>query len=98
MLSVAGLLLFGITVAAMLAQIVGRLLFPSAVPRGVTTVILAILFFGSLNLLAVSIVGEYIAKVFEEVKRRPHFIRRSIIREGEVRPAVLAEDKYEGSV
>ena len=51
MLSVAGLLLFGITVAAMLAQIIGRLLFHSAVPRGVTTVILAILFFGSLNCL-----------------------------------------------
>jgi len=98
MLSAAGVLLFGITVVAMLAQIVARLLFPSLAPRGITTLLLAILFFGSLNLLAISIAGEYIAKVFEEVKRRPHFIRRSIIRGGEIRPAVLADDKAEGSV
>lgn len=97
-LSVAGLCLFGLTLGVMLVQIIARLLFPSAVPRGITTVLLAILFFGSLNLLAVSIAGEYIAKVFEEVKRRPHFIRRNIIRDGEVRPAVLAEDQNEGSV
>lgn len=91
-LSVAGVLLFGFTVAIMIGQIIARLLFPSAVPRGITTVLIAILFFGSLNLLAVSIAGEYIAKVFEEVKRRPHFIRRSIIRDGEIRPAVLTVD------
>jgi hypothetical protein len=28
----------------------------------------------------------------------PAFYPRNIIRDGEVRPAVLAEDKYEGSV
>ena len=32
--------------------------------------------------------GEYLAKIFEEVKRRPHFIRRSMIRDGEVRLAI----------
>jgi hypothetical protein len=39
-----------------------------------------------------SVLGEYLAKVFEEVKRRPHFIRRSVIRDGEVRRAA---DIYE---
>lgn len=92
-LSAAGLFLFGITFAVMLAQIVGRLLFPGAVPRGITTLLLTVLLFGSLNLLAIGIAGEYIAKVLEEVKRRPHFIRRSIIRDGEVRPAVLSQEK-----
>jgi dolichol-phosphate mannosyltransferase len=33
------------------------------------------------------VLGEYLAKVFEETKRRPHFIRRTIIRDGELRPA-----------
>jgi len=47
--------------------------------------LLLILFFGAINLFAVGLVGEYIAKIFEEVKQRPLFIRRSIIREGEVR-------------
>ena len=49
--------------------------------------LLLILFFGAINLFAVGLVGEYIAKIFEEVKRRPVFIRRSIIRDGEIRPA-----------
>jgi len=50
-------------------------------------VIILIVFFGSLNMLAISLAGEYIAKIFEEVKQRPHYIRRSIIRDGEVRLA-----------
>jgi len=35
-----------------------------------------VLFFGALNLFAVGIVGEYIAKIMEEVKARPRLIRR----------------------
>jgi hypothetical protein len=41
--------------------------------------------FGSLKILGLSVLGEYLAKVFEEVKRQSHFIRRSVIRDGEVR-------------
>ncbi len=47
--------------------------------------LLFILFFGSINLFALGIIGEYIAKIFEEVKQRPLFIRRHLIRDGEVR-------------
>ena len=96
-LSVTGSLLFGMTVAVMVIQIIARLLFPSAIPKGLTTVLLTILLFGSLNMLALGVIGEYIAKVFEEVKRRPHYLRRSIIRDGEIRAAVLA-DENNGSV
>jgi dolichol-phosphate mannosyltransferase len=70
-----------------LFQIGFRILFPELVPRGLTTVILVELFFGSSTLLAISLIGEYIAKIFEEVKLRPHFLRRSIVRDGEVRDA-----------
>jgi dolichol-phosphate mannosyltransferase len=96
MLSALGISLFGLTVFLMGLQIVLRLLFPGLAPRGVTTVLVAILFFGSINLFAVSLMGEYLAKIFEEVKRRPHFIRRSIIRDGEVRPAVLSSNHDAG--
>ena len=43
------------------------------------------LLFGSLNLFAIGLVGEYLARVFEEVKRRPLYVRSSIVRDGEVR-------------
>jgi len=86
-LSVLGGVLLILSILLGAFQIVFRLLFPQATPGGLTTVLLLILFFGAINLFAVGLVGEYIAKIFEEVKRRPRFIRRSIIRDGEVRPA-----------
>jgi nucleoside-diphosphate-sugar epimerase/glycosyltransferase involved in cell wall biosynthesis len=86
-LSTAAVVLLGITGVVMCAQVLSKLFFPQLAPRGVTTLLLAVLFFGSLTLVAISIVGEYVAKIFEEVKRRPHFIRRSMIQEGEVRSA-----------
>jgi dolichol-phosphate mannosyltransferase len=84
-LSAAGAILMTLTLLLMVLQLAAKLLFPSLAPKGVTTLLLAILFFGALNLAALSILGEYLAKIFEEVKRRPHFIRRAIIEDGEVR-------------
>ena len=92
-LSTAGFTLFLITGMLMLGQVLGRFLFPSLAPRGITTILISVLFFGSLNLFALGLIGEYLAKVFEEVKRRPHFIRRSIIKEGEVRFATLDQER-----
>ena len=85
---VAGMALFG---SLALIQVVTKLLFPHLAPPGITTVILVVMFFGALNLFAVSLVGEYIAKIFEEVKQRPHFLRKSIVRDGEVRDAADEE-------
>jgi dolichol-phosphate mannosyltransferase len=87
MLSAVGIVLFGISTLLMIAQALSRILFPHIVPPGLTTTIVLILFFGAGNLAAVALVGEYIAKIFEEVKRRPMFIRKSVIRDGEVRSA-----------
>jgi dolichol-phosphate mannosyltransferase len=86
-LSFFGIVLFTFSILLGMFQIAGRLLFPEYTPPGVTTTLLLILFFGAINLFAISVLGEYIAKIFEEVKQRPLFIRRSIIKEGKVRPA-----------
>jgi len=86
MLSFAGTALLILALALGVAQVFARLFLPQLAPKGVTTLLLAILFFGSLNLFGVAVLGEYIAKIFEEVKQRPHFIRRSIIKDGEIRP------------
>ncbi|HEY0779294.1 MAG TPA: glycosyltransferase, partial [Gemmatirosa sp.] len=85
--SFMGVVVFVASVCIGVVQAVLRLAYPSAAPRGVTTTILLILLFGSLNMLGIGVLGEYIAKIFDEVKRRPHFIRRSILRDGEVRAA-----------
>jgi dolichol-phosphate mannosyltransferase len=84
-LSFAGTILFFISILLGGVQIASRILFPGLAPRGVTTMLLMILFFGSINLFAIGLLGEYIAKIFEEVKQRPLFIRKHLVRDGEVR-------------
>lgn len=42
--------------------------------KGFTTTALLILFFGSLNLISMGIIGEYIARIYTESKNRPHAI------------------------
>jgi dolichol-phosphate mannosyltransferase len=84
-MSAAGAALLMLSFFGGLGEIAIRLLFYT--PPGIATTLLTILFFGSLNFFGISVLGEYLAKIFEEVKRRPHFIRRTIIRDGELRPA-----------
>ena len=87
MLTYAGLVAFCSGVAVAFGQAVMRLAFPDSAPRGVSTVIILVLLLGSANLLAVSVVGEYIAKIFEEVKSRPPYIRMNVIQDGDIRQA-----------
>jgi len=96
-LSAAGSALFGLACLLAAAQVVAVLFYPSLAPRGFTTLVVMVLFFGAGNLFAVALLGEYISKIFEEVKRRPWFIRRSVIRDGEVRPATT-EDPQGGAI
>ena len=65
----------------MIAQIVFIFYAGVQIPHGITTIIVLILFFGGMNMLAISIIGEYQAKIIEEVKKRPKFIRRRIIKD-----------------
>jgi len=45
---------------------------------GWTSLTVIILFFGSANLLSIGIVGLYLARIFDEVKLRPHFIIQEV--------------------
>jgi polyisoprenyl-phosphate glycosyltransferase len=64
---------------AIFLQIVLRVVSPGSAPRGLTTVILIVLFLGGIQLLCLSIIGSYLAHVYEEVKRRPPFVVESIL-------------------
>lgn len=55
-------------------------------PRGFTTVLVAVLFLGSVQLLALSVIGEYVAKIFEEVKGRPKYIIKSVFNDPRKKP------------
>lgn len=53
--------------------ILSTLIFGIITP-GWATIVTAISFFGGLQLFALGVVGEYIGRVFDEVKQRPHYI------------------------
>ena len=50
-------------------------LFTSTWVLGWTAVMFAILFIGSIQLLAIGIIGEYISKIHFQVKKRPNYIK-----------------------
>jgi dolichol-phosphate mannosyltransferase len=81
MLSYLGFILTGFSFLAMIGQVIAKLYYPET-PHGTTTIIVLVLFFGGVQLLAISVLGEYLSKVFEESKGRPKFIRRSVIYRG----------------
>ncbi len=59
-----------------------KIFYPNVAPQGITTLLITMLMFGSLNLFAIGLVGEYVAKIMSEVKDRPRLIRSALIRNG----------------
>lgn len=51
--------------------------------EGYTTIIVVLLLIGSAVMLSLGIIGYYIARIYEEVKRRPRYIISGIFRGGE---------------
>jgi len=49
-------------------------------PQGFTALILAMTFFSGVNLFFLGIIGEYVGRVYEEAKGRPHYVVLKIVR------------------
>jgi dolichol-phosphate mannosyltransferase len=75
------LLAFGVTLLAgfaILFYVVLYFLKPDA-PKGFLTLLVAILFLGAIQLFSLSVLAEYLGRIFEEVKQRPPYLVRSIL-------------------
>lgn len=73
-----GLLAAGLAVAGIVYALVLRL-FTSVWVEGWTALMIAVLFLGGVQLVALGIIGEYIGRIYGEVQRRPLYVLREVI-------------------
>lgn len=66
-----------LSLAGMIFYIITFFAYPD-VPRGLTTIFVLILFLGSIQLLSLGVIAEYVGRIFEETKQRPRYITREI--------------------
>ena len=73
------LTIVAVSFVSLLLQIALRLFDPSSAPKGLTTLVVIVLFLGGIQLLCLAIIGSYLGHMYEEVKRRPPFVVESIL-------------------
>lgn len=55
-----------------------RLLGQEIAFTGFTTLVSLILFIGGIQLIGIGILGEYLGRIYDEVKKRPHYVARKL--------------------
>jgi glycosyltransferase involved in cell wall biosynthesis len=83
--SVAGALVSIVALGYGAWVIVEEMVFGTKVP-GYPTIVVSIMFFSGVQLLSLGVIGEYLGRVFEEVKRRPNFLVADEVDRGRVPP------------
>jgi dolichol-phosphate mannosyltransferase len=78
LISYLAAIVVGLAALGMVFYGVTYFLDPGA-PKGTTTIILLVLFLGGIQLLCLSIIGEYLAIIFQEVKHRPKYVIKEIV-------------------
>ncbi len=77
-------LLSGIASFSLIIWVLGiRLLTQEAVP-GWASILLPLLFIGSVQLLCLGVIGEYMSKIYEEVKNRPKYHISEIVKKDKI--------------
>ncbi len=56
-----------------------RIFMDYYIPQGFTTLAILMLFLGGVQLLSIGLLGEYVGRIYDEVKRRPEYVERELI-------------------
>ena len=84
--TVIGTVMFFVSIVYIAVIVIEKLFFGIAV-AGYASIVALILLFGGLQLLCIGIIGEYIAKIYEQVKNRPVYIIKKEYRRDEEKDA-----------
>lgn len=60
-------------------------IFYDDVPQGFTTTILSIILFSGVQLISLGLIGEYVLRIYNQVRNRPLFVIDKIIQNGELK-------------
>lgn len=86
LLSITGIGLSLLSFAYGLFIVIKHLIYGDPV-QGWTTLITVVLFFAGVQLISVGVLGEYIARIFDEVKNRPVYLVRERVGQGLASPS-----------
>jgi len=76
LLTYTGLFIAGLGFAVGLFFVCKRLLGIEVAQTGFTTLVTLVLFLGGMQLIGIGVLGEYLGRIYDEVKQRPNFIVR----------------------
>ncbi|MEM9256552.1 MAG: glycosyltransferase family 2 protein [Pseudomonadota bacterium] len=72
--SIMGFIFSGFSFAIALWYLVQKVILGADITPGLPTTVILITFFGGIQLISLGILGEYIGRIYEEVRRRPKYI------------------------
>lgn len=72
--TIFGFIIAGISLVGILVVIVLRVFGPTQELSGQATTLVAVLFLGGVQLISLGIIGEYLGRIYDEVKGRPLFL------------------------
>ncbi len=70
----AGFVTAGVGLVGILYMLIMKFIVGLNYPLGIPTITITVLFFGGVQLMGIGILGEYIGRIYDEVRQRPLFI------------------------
>lgn len=74
MISLLGLITALLSILGVIHAIIIRIFFPDITIAGWTTIVVAVFFIGGVQMIMLGIIGEYIGRIYIEVRNRPLYI------------------------
>lgn len=72
--SILGICISGLSFLFAVWYLLQKLYFNPAIPDGLPTTVILVTFFGGVQLLSLGILGEYIGRIYDEVRCRPKYV------------------------